>query len=757
MSCFIFCFCLRLVYGCDIVVDCLALFCCMFDRESFVEVFMNTYPLFLGPREIFERIVGKYESSDAGARSAVLSLFDYFLRSDYLCLDETLQDDISGFIRALPLSAMSNFRARTRSKMRISPSIEFTPIFWDGKSILSISTRTMAEQLTLREQDLYYTVNRTEVLASLNVVSDFLTPLKRYHQKTRLWVITEILRRGKKKKRETLFSYFLVVCQELYELKNYSTMEQIVCALKSSEIQSLKIPIQLLTDLRSIISFLYDNNSKNYTEEIKLLEPEEPYIPILSDILERIGRINDFMQTHDNGRINFLKMKTIYSVIHDFGWLTDIALYSLNKEPGIFFYLDSTEVWENEQVRKTIADELEKEDKRYKTLETRNLWEKNIENECLEALFHNSSIISFLPGETIVQQNSEMKKVYQVKSGKILVMSGSKIIQTIEKDTFIGIETYLNYGTKNMSIYKYLANSHVQLYKFKAEDFLKMSQKNQKECKSLNYWIANQVMNPLTMSGSTFSLKEVEFQKTLDEFGIGEIVIFEVLCQLKTKTCNVQGKIACSQNYFSFLSRDTKFNLIKPLTELVEVVLIHDKSVLLVFNTEEITIKSKHRNYVYEELKTLHKNVDDISYDIARTLSQSTRGNEMMITSDEWNQILGASDPVTYEEGDTIVEQGNTEKCMYYIISGKCQLDADITIVDVNPGQIFGKLSFVYGEPSMFQIKATEKTKIIVLEPYYLNFLFESNLSLGGRFYYFLAKDCMMHVNRRNLQLRNHM
>lgn len=93
-----------------------------------------------------------------------------------------------------------------------------------------------------------------------------------------------------------------------------------------------------------------------------------------------------------------------------------------------------------------------------------------------------------------------------------------------------------------------------------------------------------------------------------------------------------------------------------------------------------------------------------------------------MLSQDEKQLIVGKLDRRIYLKGETVVQQGEAGSSFYLVAKGKLEVlrrdqeDKTILLGELGPGQFFGELSLLTGEPRSATVRATMDTEILRLE-----------------------------------------
>ena len=112
-----------------------------------------------------------------------------------------------------------------------------------------------------------------------------------------------------------------------------------------------------------------------------------------------------------------------------------------------------------------------------------------------------------------------------------------------------------------------------------------------------------------------------------------------------------------------------------------------------------------------------------------------------------------------------MAKQGQRINQIYQIIHGECAIYKNVVcptsgqvaeklICTLSKDETFGELHLLCGDPSRWNIKASTDTELKALPASFLEFLFKSDPSIGGRFFKFICCIC---EQRLHYFLVNHM
>lgn len=103
---------------------------------------------------------------------------------------------------------------------------------------------------------------------------------------------------------------------------------------------------------------------------------------------------------------------------------------------------------------------------------------------------------------------------------------------------------------------------------------------------------------------------------------------------------------------------------------------------------------------------------------------------------EELDAILGVATERRVRRGQTVFQKGDTGSSMMAVLSGRVRISAvnaegkEITLNVINPGQVFGEIALLDGQPRSADATAIEDTMLLVLERrHFMPFLaFNQNL-----------------------------
>ena len=116
------------------------------------------------------------------------------------------------------------------------------------------------------------------------------------------------------------------------------------------------------------------------------------------------------------------------------------------------------------------------------------------------------------------------------------------------------------------------------------------------------------------------------------------------------------------------------------------------------------------------------------------------------LTSQDYNVLLERAVVEAYKPHETILKQGRLSKAIYLIRKGMVRVERaasgrDVAIAFLEPGEVFGEMSFLEKVPTSAAIIAQEDVEVCLLDRENLHFLLASLPGLSERFYKSLAHN----------------
>jgi len=279
-------------------------------------------------------------------------------------------------------------------------------------TISNISAKDIANQLTKREQYLYYKININEYY------------LKRWEEKHKekspnihnyielinemgFWVATSILavtdnldEEQDPKEMADIITKWIHVMMVLLDMNNFNSCVQIYIALNMSIISKLKKVWSLIPkndkDKLKIIDDMINHNYREYRKELPLVNIKSPCIPIHSLFLQDLTFVEE-METIENNKINMEKLEVLAKILHTIKQCR-LYIYNIEEDQDIQQFLYHRKVLSEENLNEIfqkfyqdILDEKKKKeqikevkkklDKHRKSKRKITIRKKNIEKE----------------------------------------------------------------------------------------------------------------------------------------------------------------------------------------------------------------------------------------------------------------------------------------------------------------------------------------------------------------------------------------
>jgi hypothetical protein len=114
------------------------------------------------------------------------------------------------------------------------------------------------------------------------------------------------------------------------------------------------------------------------------------------------------------------------------------------------------------------------------------------------------------------------------------------------------------------------------------------------------------------------------------------------------------------------------------------------------------------------------------------------------LTTEDYNVLLEKAQIATYQQHEVILKEGRLSPAIYLIRKGIVRVERaasgrDVAIAFLEPGEIFGEMSFIEAVATSAAIIAQEEVEVCVLDKDYLYSLLTSVPGLSDRFYQSLA------------------
>ncbi|MEM8828911.1 MAG: cyclic nucleotide-binding domain-containing protein [Cyanobacteria bacterium P01_G01_bin.19] len=114
------------------------------------------------------------------------------------------------------------------------------------------------------------------------------------------------------------------------------------------------------------------------------------------------------------------------------------------------------------------------------------------------------------------------------------------------------------------------------------------------------------------------------------------------------------------------------------------------------------------------------------------------------LTTEDYNVLLEKAQVATFQQRETIVKEGRLSQAIYLVRKGIVRVERaasgrDVAIAFLEPGEVFGEMSFLEGVPTSAAVIAQEEVEVCVLNEQNLYSLLTSVPGLSDRFYQSLA------------------
>jgi CRP-like cAMP-binding protein len=116
------------------------------------------------------------------------------------------------------------------------------------------------------------------------------------------------------------------------------------------------------------------------------------------------------------------------------------------------------------------------------------------------------------------------------------------------------------------------------------------------------------------------------------------------------------------------------------------------------------------------------------------------------LTTEDYDLLLEKAEIVTYQNNETILQEGRLSQALYMVRKGLVRVERSasgkgVAIAFLEPGEVFGEMSFLEGVPSSAAVVAHDEVEIVVFAKNELYSLLTSVPGLSTRFYQSLAHN----------------
>lgn len=114
------------------------------------------------------------------------------------------------------------------------------------------------------------------------------------------------------------------------------------------------------------------------------------------------------------------------------------------------------------------------------------------------------------------------------------------------------------------------------------------------------------------------------------------------------------------------------------------------------------------------------KEIDRTQYPqekIERLFSATTFFKDLMQRDDaQFRVLLGLADIVQAESGETVIREGDSDSCLYFLLTGQLVVEAGGRPINyISPGEVFGALAMLRGTPRTATIRVDENTRLAIV------------------------------------------
>jgi CRP-like cAMP-binding protein len=108
-----------------------------------------------------------------------------------------------------------------------------------------------------------------------------------------------------------------------------------------------------------------------------------------------------------------------------------------------------------------------------------------------------------------------------------------------------------------------------------------------------------------------------------------------------------------------------------------------------------------------------------------------------VLTDDQMRQLARRLDPLIFARGETICRQGEAGETFYIVKSGAVEVSAyngqgyKVMLRRMGPGDFFGEISLMTGEPRSATVSAVEDTEVLMMDKEDMRYLLEENSQLA--------------------------
>lgn len=123
------------------------------------------------------------------------------------------------------------------------------------------------------------------------------------------------------------------------------------------------------------------------------------------------------------------------------------------------------------------------------------------------------------------------------------------------------------------------------------------------------------------------------------------------------------------------------------------------------------------------------------------------------LTIEDYNVLLEQAQIATYKQHEVILKEGRLSQEIYFVRKGTVRIERaatgrDVAIAFLEPGEVFGEISFLEGVPSTGAVIAQEDVEVFVINQERLVALLSSKPGLSDRFYQSLVHNLSLRLHQ---------
>ncbi|MEN9517606.1 MAG: hypothetical protein RLZZ381_194, partial [Cyanobacteriota bacterium] len=116
------------------------------------------------------------------------------------------------------------------------------------------------------------------------------------------------------------------------------------------------------------------------------------------------------------------------------------------------------------------------------------------------------------------------------------------------------------------------------------------------------------------------------------------------------------------------------------------------------------------------------------------------------LTIEDYNVLLEQAQVATYKQHEVILKEGRSSQAIYLVRKGTVRIERaatgrNVAIAFLEPGEVFGEISFLEGVPTTSGVIAQEDVEVCVINQEQLTVLLSTKPGLADRFYQSLAHN----------------